>query len=108
MFPKQLWNFLDRWRPTYLAFQANRWCAYHAIGAAVGSVLALKVTGWAGVGNEWAFYGIMALSVAVELMELASGIPPCVEPGKETEWWAWDSVGDLVIAAVVSAAVCFG
>ena len=108
MFPQPLWNFLDRWRPTYLAFQANRWCAYHAIGAAVGSVLLLKVTRWAGVGNEWAFYTIMGLAVVVEGLELASGIPPCVEPGKEVEWWAWDTCGDLVVAAIISACIVFG
>lgn len=97
----RFWEGLDSFRPTYLAFQANRWVAYHAMGAAVGAAVLRAL----GLSGGWTFVAIMAGAVAVEVYELVTGIPDCPEPGREVEWWAWDTVGDLVVAAVCAGCV---
>jgi len=73
------------------------------MGAAIGSAILRRI----GFSGGWTFGAIMAGAVAVEVWELAGGIPPCPEPGREREWWAWDTVGDLVIAALVAACVAW-
>jgi len=97
------WFFrvLDGFRPTWLAFQENRWVFYHCIGAAVLAAVLRRL----GVDPALNMGIVMAAALAVEGFEVLDGIPPCREPGREKEWWFWDTVGDLVAALLIGGIV---